>query len=336
MLGKRTVVLLFFVASWSLPSARADNGLLVVGGGAEEHDRTVVRGAIASAMQSAGWSLPTSLLTRSESDDLLNCPDFNAPWSCVPASVGAGGVRGVFVVSVDGTRADNGTPMVVITGKLIVTNPPSFTVGQRFCEYCVDDKLGRAGEDLTHQLVREIASRSGRTSVRITSVPVGAEIILDGMIMGATDATFSTFPGPHVVIVQKLGFDAQPREFTAEQGKTVALAFTLHPSGELAVRDPDPAPPGPPPSTHLVPGVVIGAGATLTVFGGLSFYRGQHDGVGGKFDYTRATAVGVTSGLVGLGALGVGLYLLWIDLPRAAPSASPTPGGAIVSWMGRF
>lgn len=333
---KREIILLILVSVSvvHLRRAHAESGLLIIGGTAAEHERSTVGGAIESAVRGAGWSLPSKPFSKKDTERLLNCSDAKTPWTCVPPAVGAAGIQDVLVVSVEASQAENGAPMVVITGKLIVTNPQAFAVRRRFCEHCADDKLAEASQDLTHQLIQELAVRGGRTVVSFKSQPTSADITLDGAHVGATDATFNTFPGKHVATVQKPGFDSEVREFTVEEGKTAELLFMLHPSSTSVELHPVSRPWW---SARWVPGTAIGAGAALVVFGGISVYRGQtFSGADSRYEYTHATTVGVITGLVGLGAVGTGLYLLWRGPNGSAPSASIGPGGAVVGWTGRF
>lgn len=333
---KRELMLLIVLALWAvqLRRAHAENGLLIVGGGAAEHERATVGSAIESTVRSAGWSLPSKPFAKKDTDRLLNCSDAKTPWTCMPPAVSSAGIQDVLVVSVESSQAENGAPIVVITGKLIVTSPQVFAVRHRFCEHCADDKLAEASQDLTHQLIQELAVRGGRTVVNIKSHPTSADITLDGSHLGATDSTFNTFPGKHVAIVQKPGFVTEVREFTAEEGKTAELLFTLRPSPTSVESHPALQPWW---SARWVARTAIGAGAALVVFGGISIYRGQtFGGADNRYDYTRATTVGVVTGLVGLGAAGAGLYLLWRGPDASAPSASIGPGGAVVGWTGRF
>jgi len=332
MSAKHVMLLIVILATWMLAHRRAEagSGLLVVSGGAAEHQRSAVGTAIEAAIRKAGWSLPAKPLTKKDSDGLLSCTDSKSPWTCLPASYGsARDVHDVLVVSVDMQQAENGAPMVIITGKMIVTDPPAFAVLRRYCEHCADDKLVEAGQSLTEELIRQIATRSGRTIVSIRSVPAPAAIIFDGVRAGATDATFNTFPGTHLVIIERAGFLSETREFTVEEGKTAEVTFNLQPSATRSTQEP-------PKRDWLVPAILLGTGVPVTVFGAISIYRGQVNGSGGKFDYRRATALGVTSSIIGLGAIGTAVYLVWRDSARSAPSAGLTPGGAIVGWTGSF
>lgn len=236
------------------------------------------------------------------------------------------------MVSVDMKQAASGAPLVVITGRMIVTEPPEFAFVQRFCEHCADDKLAQAGAELARQLIDDLATRTGRTVVHVTSEPTAADIILDGTKLGATEATYSTSPGKHTAMLQKAGYVAQVKEFTVEQGKTADISFTLVRS-EAATAAPI-APTKGSSRSYLLPGIALGAGATFAFVGGVLLYQGLHDSE--QYEYPRATAVGVSMELVGLGAIGAGLYLLWRGDGSSAPSASLAPGSAVVGWSGRF
>jgi hypothetical protein len=303
----------------------------VVGGAATEHDRTTISEAIERAVRNEGWSLPPKPATKKEADGLLNCQDAKAPWTCVPSTINAKGIRNVLVVSVDASQAASGASVVVITGRLLVTDPPAFAFVQRFCEHCADDKLIEAGGELARQLIQDLAVRAGRTVVHITSEPTTAEILLDGNKLGVTEAAYETFPGKHVAMIQKSGYITEVREFTVDLGKTAELAFKLRPSAPVTD-----APSGStkPTQSRLIPALLIGSGAGLTLLGGVVLYRGQQT-ESGKYTYSRATSVGLTTGLLGVGAVAAGVYLLLRD-SGSGPTAGVASGTAIVGWSGSF
>jgi len=313
--------------------AHADAGLIVIGGGAREHERVTIGAAIESAMRTAGWSLPSKPVPKKETDGLLSCKDATTPWTCVPASFSARGIRNVLVVSVEMSQAANGAPLVVITGRMIVTEPPEFAFAQSYCEHCADDKLMAAGAELTRQLIDDLATRAGRTVVHFTSNPTAADIVLDGVKLGATEATYSTPPGNHTAMLQKPGYVSQVKEFTAEQGKTAEVSFSLV-RAEATTTETSSADSPRSLRRYVLPAVAIGAGAGFTVIGGALLYRGIHGS--DQYDYPRATAVGIPIELIGLGAIGTGIYLLWRGDRNSAPSASATASGVTVGWAGKF
>src|SRR6185295_10296638 len=158
-----------------VPEAHAEDverdaaGSVIVGGGAEDHDRRVVGAAVAVAAREAGWSLPREPVTKQDADRLLDCGDRGTPWACIPASLGGRGIRRIFAFAVERNQSDSGAPMVVLTARLIVTAPQALVVRQRFCEHCADDRLTEASIELARQLLQDLAVRSGRTILEVAS-----------------------------------------------------------------------------------------------------------------------------------------------------------------------
>lgn len=319
--------------------AKADtqpiNGVIAIGGNAEERDRAAVTAGITAAARGAGWQLPAKPLSKKEAAGLLRCLDPGEPWGCIPGTIDAQGIHHALVVAAQKQQADDGSPVVVLTAKLIVTKPHALVVRQRFCEHCTDDKLTQASNELAQQLVQELAVRIGRTVLDVKSNPTGARITLDGVPIGATDATFNTYPGSHVVIVEKPGYLSQTVTVEAQEGKTAEVSVTLPESSS-----------GPPPSvtqqehqpqpSRIVPLTVIGAGGVGVVTAGVLIYLGQQDGPNDKTIHRRATTLGVISGVAGLAAIGAGVYLLWKGPSASAPTISVMQGGAIVGWTRAF
>jgi hypothetical protein len=303
-------------------------GAVIVGGGAGDHDRRVVSAAVAVAARESGWSLPRDTVTAQEADRLLDCGDPHATWAaCVPASIAGRGVHQIFVFAVERNESDSGAPMVVLTARLIVSAPQALVVRQRFCEHCADDRLTAASIDLARQLLQDLAVRTGRTILEVESSPTGARITIDGQPIGATNATFNTFPGSHVVVVEKLGYRAATRSVIAEEGKTAAVAVALVPSdGRPPVR-----------SSHRLAGALIGGGALAVVAAGVLLELGARGGPGhpdDKYRYAGATPAGALIGGAGLAAIATGLYQ-WLRAPAANPG--PGPGGKLLAgWSIAF
>ena len=320
-----------------LPRAQADEpdrgaaGSVVIGGGAEDHDRVVVGAAVAVAAREAGWSLPSEPVTKQDADRLLDCGDPDKPWSCVPASIGGRGIRRIFAFVVDNTPSDNGAPMVVLTARLIVTAPQALVVRQRFCEHCADDRLAEASIDLARQLLQDLAVRRGRTVLEVESRPPGARITLDGQPIGATNAAFHTFPGAHVVVVEKRGYRAATRSVIAEDGKTAVLAVVLVPSGAAT-----PAAG----RSRVIAGALVGSGALAVAAAGFLLELGTRGGAehpDDKYRYAGATPAGALLGISGVAVLTAGIYQWW----RAPAPSMPVvgigaSGGLVAGWAVAF
>jgi hypothetical protein len=288
------VVLAILASAWASAPVRADDGSVVIGGGAEDRDRSVVGAAVAATAREAGWVVSRDPVAAQDVDRLIACSDPVRPWACVPASLGSRGIRRIFVFAVDRRQAASGVPMVVLTAKLIAFAPQGLAVRQRFCEHCADDRLSAASTDLARQLLADLAVRAGRTVLDVASTPPGARITLDGQPIGATDATFNTFPGAHVVVVEKSGYRTERRSVVAEEGKTAAVAVVLAPDA-----------PGPAPRSRVVLGALIGGGALAVIAGGVLLDLGARGGPHDKYRYVGATPAGALLGLAGTAALVV-------------------------------
>jgi hypothetical protein len=319
-------------------SAHAERDVLVIGGAAADRGQlTAVRGAVENALRKAGWSWPARPPSPREADSLLKCEDSRAPWTCIPATIGglhAGDVERVFVLSVE-ARTTPG-PMIVLTARVILmSSPPAFVVRQRFCERCSTGQLVQAGEELTHELFRELAARASATAVAVTSEPPGADIRLDGSLAGMTPARLTTGPGKHLVTVTKADFVYEVRTIEVDPGQTVAVDFALR-AALPAVASAGPPAIGPESrSFRLIPAATIAAGTGLVAFGGIALYLGHLGGPTDRYRYTRATPVGVASLVLGLGAVGAGLYL-WRGPDGTGLFGAVDRHGSWVVWSGRL
>lgn len=307
------------------PGARAAGVVLVTGGGAERQ-REIVAQAIEAAVRDAGWRLPPKPLTRSQADGVLACLDAKQPASCIPAALG---LARVFVVMVEDGQADNGAPLVVLTGKALLVDPPSTAIRQQHCERCASNDLTAASAELAKIVLRDLALRAGTTIADLRSDPDGAEIVLDGRRVGVTNAKLNTYPGKHVVRFEKPGYLAETRELVAVDDQSVLVAVTLRSS----------APVGSAASTRrsrLLPVALLGASGALLALGVTGFYYGTQGGPDERYRYPRATPIGVGATVAAVGAAGAGVYLLWAGSRSSAPAVQATAGGAVLGWGGTF
>ncbi len=316
----------------SARAAHAETGVVVVGASAERHERAAISSAVEAATRSAGWTLPPKPLTDKESEAVFVCTGSSAPWTCLPPSIDKA-TEHVLVVGVEHQR-ENGTPMTVLSGKLIATSSHAVVFAQRYCDHCADDKLTEASTDLTQELLKRLAVRDGRTVLSVRSVPTGARITLDGAAIGATDGTFNIAPGSHVVLLEKDGFQSETQTTTAEEGKTTEVSRTLRPTN---ANDGMPQTPPGPGRSWLVPALVIGGGAVVAIGGGVLLAIDEDPSPTGGKTYLDTAPAGIAVGLAGLATIGVGVYL-WhhASRPSTAPSAALVHGGAVIGWTGTF
>lgn len=330
------VLVLALVVGATQP-AHADNkginGVVAVGGNAEENDRAAVSAGVLQAARVAGWQLPAKALSKKESAALLRCLEPGEPWGCIPSSIGAQGIYHALVIGAVRQQSEDGRPLVVLTGKLVVTKPRALVVHQRFCEHPTDDKLTRESADLAQQLVQELAVRIGRTVLDVSSTPSGAQITLDGAAIGATSTTYNTYPGQHIVVLEKAGYVTQTHTIDAEEGKTATLAVTLRESERVTKQEPITSPQSP---SRRLPLALFGVGGVGVVTSGVLIYIGQQDGTEDKYLRSRATTIGVVSGIAGVAAIATGAYLWWRGPSSSTPTVTAASGVAVVGWARSF
>lgn len=101
----------------------------------------------------------------------------------------------------------------------------SVAVADSSCDICSEtEAAAQTGRDLVALLS---ANLDVTTSVRFTSEPAGATVMLDGTAIGKTPIATSLEPGPHRVAFERDGYETTSRDFDAERGKTGEVRVDL-------------------------------------------------------------------------------------------------------------
>ena len=96
------------------------------------------------------------------------------------------------------------------------------------CEICGINDAGALMETAAATLRTKLdALAKGPSTMSITSTPEGAQVLLDGEIIGVTPLERSVVPGKAVVRVSKEGFIAIEREVQLVEGVADSLSFEL-------------------------------------------------------------------------------------------------------------
>ncbi|HVS81479.1 MAG TPA: PEGA domain-containing protein [Pyrinomonadaceae bacterium] len=74
---------------------------------------------------------------------------------------------------------------------------------------------------------RPEASATATSTVAIKSTPDGAEITIDGKLVGTTPSTVQLIPGEHTIAIDKSGFRQWQRTITVTAGGAINLEATL-------------------------------------------------------------------------------------------------------------
>jgi PEGA domain len=309
--------------------AHAETAVVLVAGKAPSKDRTTVASAVRSAARSGGWQLVETPLAEPEVTTILACLKAPQRWACISPVLARKDIQRLIVVGVDPDASPDSNGALVLTEQIVLPQSDVATSDQRSCSKCIEETLTRIAFDLTKELLEEAAAGTGRTRLRILSTPPGAWITLDTTNVGLTDHTYSTFPGRHVVTVQRDGYQTETRTVDVIENQETTVAITLRANSNTP--DPDAGR-----HPHLIPALVIGAGATAVVVG-VVLHLPPDSGPQPKY---LINAPGAACVIVGGLAIGLGGYLWARATKHAAPVAMPTAaitaGGGIIGWTGHF
>jgi hypothetical protein len=341
---RRTFSLIALILCWlaiGLTSARAETAVVLVSGKASTKDRAIVAAAVRSAARSGGWHLVEAPLTEAEVTTIFGCLKAPQRWACASQVLSRKNIQRLIVATLD-PEADATGGGLSLTQQVLLPGPDVASSDQRSCAKCNEERLTRVAFDLTKELVEEAAAGTGRTRIRVVSTPPGAWITIDTTNVGLTDHTSSTFPGQHVVTVQRDGYQTETRTVNVVEDRETIVAITLRPNRGPAPRL-DPVG-----HRSFLPEISMVAVGSAAIVGGLIAlaFNQQDDGKPAtekqpRFYYDTVPA-GITA-IIGGGALGaVGGYLWWKHARhdakpvRSAPTVTPVAGGAMVGVHGVF
>jgi hypothetical protein len=81
----------------------------------------------------------------------------------------------------------------------------------------------------------ERCHRQAKIPIRLTSLPAGAAVTVDGASYGRTPVVVELAPGPHQVAVVYPGYDGQEQRLVVEEGKHPNLDFALEKLSSLGI-----------------------------------------------------------------------------------------------------
>lgn len=327
-------VLFLLAVTAGASRASAESGAVIVVGKAQPRERAVVASAVRSAARSVGWALVETPLTGAEVTKIVACLKEPKPWDCVAPLAGAKGIHRLIVMSLDPDRSPDGRPALAVTEQVILQGVKATTADTQFCSPCVDETLTRIAFDLTKRLIEEAVTGTARTNLTIESIPPGAWITLDNTNVGLTNRKSATFPGRHVVILQREGYETETRTVDVVENQDTLVSVKLRPKGDPVVGGGE--------RRYLVPGIVAGAGVVAAGAGIVLQLAKDPPPVGEQQPARLVSAPGIGLMIGGGIAVGVGAYL-WIraskrprQVPKTMPTATITNGGGIVGWTGQF
>lgn len=217
-------------------------------------------------------------------------------------------------------RVENGTPDVsasclVRTALLDLRTREVSARAEEQATPCRANELSVIAAKLTAQLLQDTLARP-RGMIQVTSAPAGAQVRLDGRLIGTTPLQQEVFFGTRVLDISQARYITQQQSVSIQSGETTTTHIAL-------VRTPDA--PLPRPKWRIITGsVLLGAGLLMVGFGGSALsYQGkcQDESMSAE---TCSPYYETKS--IGLGLMGVGSVLtLGGVLTIAIPSKNTSP-----------
>jgi hypothetical protein len=195
---------------------------------------------------------------------------------------------------------------------------------RRSCERCSDDRARELADELAAALAAAGRHQSGH--YHVGSTPTGAHVVIDGKPAGVTPLDGELPLGEHRVEVS-LGKRVADRTIAVQRGELASIDVTLPPAPRGA---------GHP---HVLPGLVVAAGAVATA-GGIVLVAIDQEPDAHRVPQPRTLRStrtgGIVLGVAGVAALASGVYL-WLHASQTgAPTVAIDHGGASIGWTGRF
>ena len=302
--------------------ARADGGAGVVVAG-EATMQAPLASQLEGWLRSHGREVVASPLEPDAINTLVDCFVIEDE-SCAIGVVEKRAKSQVVVFArIDITAAPDGTRDVTLTGYWFAKGHHALTE-RRFCERCTEVTLRTTADDLMLALSGAGATEVGH--LKLTSIPVGAHVLVDAHVVGVTPLEVDLLPGQHSLSFEADGHQVELRTVTIKRGNTTAIdAKLLVGTGRHDGDKPDDNAGGDDAhASRVLPLAVLGVGAVGVVAGGALIIVGPQkpSAVGlQKPDYTNYRPPGIGIAIGGVAAARG---------RRVSVDASPRRSGAVV------
>lgn len=194
-------------------------GVVAVRGNASDAQRLNVATTLRAAVAGAGWAMVDRVFAARDVEALERCLGEDVPWPCLAKAIRDPTIQRVAVANLALGATADGAQLVVITVNVALADPPVSYSRRRFCNPCTADTLTK----LTSAAIKEILDLqyldSGRTYLKVTSMPPGAAVVVDGKPVGVTDLAVEALPGPHRVVITLAGKPPQIRTVEVKDDK---------------------------------------------------------------------------------------------------------------------
>jgi hypothetical protein len=336
--------------------ARASDSICLVRGTAAAEARAAGAASVREALQRAGWKLSPRQLGEREVEAVAACLSNDKPWSCIAAIIKDKAIGQVAIVSVDPKQAADGTPLTLVTTRIVVASQNLAYGDEQYCERCNAENVKATASTVATKVLGRVYLNSNRTTLDIKSSPAGARVVVDGTVMGASNLAFEILPGRHAITLSLRGYREVNRNVEVVDGQAAQVSVILEAEEVEVTPSASTLPRGARtterervlPSWIAPTAVAAGVAAALV---GAGFVFADLDQPEGEVQQQyNVSGRGIGLAVAGVVIAGGGLYLwrwpptrehttkatLSSSSSSASLSAAPLPGGAAAVLTTRF
>ena len=329
------------------------SGVVVIVGGDANHDtRRKLASAVEQGLNNHREEPRQIVLDETEVSALVGCVSREASKECAGEFMRSrsDGASRAIVLSV----AREGRAKTTITGWVLARDGTILVIDQGVCDACTASKLQDVTMELLALLLREVEARTTPTILAVRSTPPGAQVEIDGRIIGESNAQrpleYRVYAGAHRIVVQLRGHETAIRSVQVVTGETKPIEVDLVPlpgTSKSAHSSSQPAiAPGPHHRTRWGAWLTLGAGAVVASTG-IALIVADQDAprspdVTRLYDRRDTMTLGIVTAGLGAAAISAGVWLLRRDTgpPRGnaatAPAVRVAPDGVMLLYTGAF
>lgn len=335
-----------------MSDAHAGNGALLIRGASGLDERSAASVSVREALQQSGWQLSKRQFSEKEAEAAAACLRNDKPWSCMEDVLREPSLEHLAIVSVDPKKAPDGTPLTLVTARIVMAKQNLAYGDEQYCEKCNAERVKSTALAVTTKVLGRIYLDSNRSLLNIRSTPAGARIVLDGKVMGASNLALDILPGRHTVNLSLRGYRAVSRSVDVVDGEAAEVNILLEPEEQQKLPTTPPIGDGAPSEeVRILPGWVppttLGVGVAAVIAGSVLLYTGRDQPEGEVQNQYNVSVPGVVTIGLGVAITGLGAYL-WRWPPTRSSretatkstipgfSATPLPRGLAASFETSF
>ena len=314
----RTLAFLF--VALGLATARAEPVGVVVTGEATMQPQLVNQ--LETWLKNHGYQLVATPLPPDAINTLVDCFVIEDE-GCARGVIDKRGKSAIVYARVD-IQAGGDLENTVTVLAYWFANGQSAVAERRFCHRCSESTLRATTDELMQALAKAGTKKPGGT-IKLSSIPAGALVAIDGRSIGNTPLDHAADVGSHQITISHDGRDSETRVVHVNAGEVATVDVPLAVTGTRKHR------------SRLPAIATMAAGGALLVTGAILVAVDRDDDINLPHRYRDTGPPGVGLGVAGIVVAAAGyVWFRVVSNHESAPVASIGSSGGYVGWISRF